>query len=413
MIDRNKLVARIGLCVLALALGACALSGTPGQRQERWVTAWGASPVAPIANSTALNNQTVRLIVRPTIDGDQVRVRIGNTFGARELQVGAASIAVQDNGATVATDSLRALSFSGRNSVIVPPGAVVLSDPVNLSISGQKSLAVSLHLPQDGILPSAHPGANQTSYVSTTGNFVADASGTAFGTAIQSWPLLTAIEVQSRAIERVVVTFGDSITDGFKSTVDANRRWPDYLAARLKAAGKNVAVVNQGISGNRLLHDALGAQPRFGQNALARFDRDVLAVSGVTHATVMIGINDIGMGGPARNPAEAVNAEDIIAGYRQLIARAHARGIKIIGATLTPFGDAGYYSAEGEQKRQAVNQWIRTGGAFDAVIDFDAALRDPAKPTHMRPNYDSGDHLHPGDAGYQAMANAVELKFFD
>jgi lysophospholipase L1-like esterase len=209
------------------------------------------------------------------------------------------------------------------------------------------------------------------------------------------------------------VAFGDSITDGFKSTVNANRRWPDYLSARLQAAGEKIAVVNQGISGNRILHDSGMGQPRFGPNALSRFDRDVLSVSGASHVVILIGINDIGMGSASRSPAEAVSADEIIAGLKQLALRAHARGLQVIGATLTPFAPAAYFTEEGETKRQAVNAWIRTTTDYDRVIDFDAAVRDPANPRQLQPAYDSGDHLHPTDAGYKAMADSIDLGVFN
>jgi lysophospholipase L1-like esterase len=221
------------------------------------------------------------------------------------------------------------------------------------------------------------------------------------------------VEVVPAKTTQGIVAFGDSITDGFKSTNNANQRWPDIFAERLRTAGKQMAVVNQGISGNRILNDSLTPQMRFGPNALSRFDRDVLTMSGVSHVVVLIGINDIGMGNPARNAAQAVSADDIIAAYRQLIARARAKGLKVIGATLLPFRGAGYFHDEGEAKRQVVNEWIRTSKEYDGVIDFDRATRDPAKPDQMLAEFDSGDHLHPNDAGYRAMANAVDLKLFE
>jgi lysophospholipase L1-like esterase len=220
------------------------------------------------------------------------------------------------------------------------------------------------------------------------------------------------VEARTKSGARAVVTFGDSITDGFKSTVNANRRWPDYLSARLQTTGDKIAVVNQGISGNRILHDSGMGQPRFGPNALSRFDRDVLSVSGASHVVILIGINDIGMGSASRSPAEAVSADEIIAGLKQLALRAHASGLKVIGATLTPFSQAAYFTEEGETKRQAVNAWIRSAKEYDRVIDFDTAVRDPAKPRQLRAAYDSGDHLHPSDAGYQAMADSIDLSVF-
>jgi len=399
------------LASLAMLIG-CATGRQGGLNSEHWVATWGASPVAVVANGQAFNNQTVRLIVHATLGGDQVRVRIANTFGSQALQIGAASVALQESGATVVADSNRTLKFSGRGSVSIPPGAVMVSDPITLAVPVQRTLAVSIFFPKDTGPATAHPGANQMSYLSS-GNAVASNDAQQFAATLATWPFLAGVEVHSDLSARAIVTFGDSITDGYKSTVGANRRWPDFLSARLVAAGRKVGVVNQGISGNRLLHDSAAGQPRFGPNALSRFDRDALSVSGASHVVVLIGINDIGMGNAARNPQEVIAADDLIAGYRQLIVRAHAQGLKVIGATLTPFTGAAYYSDEGEQKRQAVNAWIRAGKEFDGVIDFDLATRDPAKPAQLLATYDSGDHLHPSDAGYKAMAESISLSVFE
>jgi lysophospholipase L1-like esterase len=351
------------------------------------------------------------LIVHPSAAGDQVRVRIANTFGTHTLEIGAASIALQDSGATLVAGTSRALTFDGRASILIPPAAVIVSDAVALNVSSQRNLAISVFLPKSTGPATAHAGANQNSFVSSVGNYVAS-DATAYATKLSSWPYLVGVEVQSKETAHAIVTFGDSITDGFKSTIDANHRWPDYLSERLRAAGRKESVVNQGISGNRILHDSGLGQPRFGPNALSRFDRDVLTVSGASHVVVLIGINDIGMGSAARFPEEAVSAEAIIAGLKQIALRAHAQKLKVIGATLTPFSQAAYYTAEGEQKRQTVNNWMRTAKDYDAVIDFDSATRDPVKPAQLLPAYDSGDHLHPNDAGYKAMADSIDLAVF-
>ncbi len=296
----------------------------------------------------------------------------------------------------------------------IPAGAVVLSDPARLDVPAGGDLAVSLFLPDATPLTSVHRSAFQTSYV---------ASGNAVGattldgpTTISTWPFLVAVDVASRTSQGAVVTLGDSITDGANSTGDTNRRWPDVLAGRLRAAKRDVAVLNQGIGGNRILHDGVGEYgPAFGPNALARFDRDVLSQTGVRWVVVLLGINDIGHPGANAPETENVSAEEMIAGLRQLVERAHAKGLRIYGGTLTPFEGItwpGWFSPEKEAKRQAVNQWIRTSGVFDGVIDFDKAVRDPSSPSRMLPAYDSGDRLHPNDAGLKAMGEAVDLGLF-
>jgi lysophospholipase L1-like esterase len=380
--------------------------------EKQWLATWGTSAVDPTPNGQAFENQTLRLIVHPSMGGEQVRVRIANTFGAKPLEIGAASIALQESGAAVVGGSSRPLTFGGRSAAIVPPGAVIVSDAVELQMPSGRNLAVSVFLPKSTGPAPAHPGANQTSYASTTGNFVAG-DAAVFTSKLSTWPYLVGVEIEAKNDVRAIVTFGDSITDGFKSTVDANRRWPDIFAERLRAAGRKESVVNQGISGNRILHDFGMGQPRFGPNALSRFDRDVLTVSGASHVVVLIGINDIGMGSATRYPEEAVSADDIIAGLKQLVVRAHAQRLKVIAATLTPFGQAAYFTEEGEKKRQTVNEWIRASNDYDGIIDFDRAVRDPAKPIQLLPAYDSGDHLHPNDAGYKAMADSVDLTLFN
>jgi lysophospholipase L1-like esterase len=293
-----------------------------------------------------------------------------------------------------------------------PPGAPVISDPVELTVAPLGSLAVSLFLPEQTPLTTFHWEGVQTAYISPEGNFVGDADMKADST-IKSRLFLSAIMVDAVPNARALVTFGDSITDGANSTPDANHRWPDILAKRLvQQGGASIAVLNEGISGARVLTD------RMGVNALARFDRDVLSHPHVDTVILMMGINDIGWPDCLLAPHEpAPSADDIIGGYKQLIARAHMHGMRIIGATLTPFEDTfkggpleGYYNKDKEQKRQTVNQWIRTSGAFDGVIDFDAVTRDPNHPAHILPAFDSGDHLHPQDDGYKAMADSIDLK---
>jgi lysophospholipase L1-like esterase len=379
---------------------------------EHWVGTWGAGPAGPPldASTQVFTNQTLRLIVHTSIGGNRVRVRVSNEFGATALRIGGAHVALRQAGSDIVAGTDRVLTFSGATSIVVPPGAPVLSDPIDLTVPALSDLAISLYLPGEARATTIHGTASQTNYISLAGNFT---GATPFPTAstILSWPFLTEVDVTSSGA--AIVTLGNSITDGTRSTPDTNNRWPDWLARRLQITRDNaginarLGVVNRGISGNRLLTDPpVGSLA--GRNAFERFDRDVLATAGVRYMTVMLGINDIG-----NSTADApVTAEDLISGYRQLIARAHVKGISVFGATLTPFQGAGYYSPEKDVVRQAVNNWIRNSDEFDGVIDFDRVVRDPSNPLRMLPAYDSGDHLHPNDLGYQAMGNAVPLELF-
>jgi len=353
-----------------------------------------------------VQNQTLRQIVHTSIGGDKVRVVLSNVFGTAPLEIGAAAIALQSNAAAVDPASIKKLTFGGQPKGTVLAGATLVSDPVEMKLAPLANLAIDLYVPGDigvGASPATtHNGASQTSYVSTIGDHSGEVS-LPVDKPITSWLALARVEVAGPEGARAVVTFGDSITDGARSTVDANARWPDELARRLAAQKRaDVAVLNAGISGNRVLGDGAG------YSALARFDKDVLMQTGVTHVIVLEGINDIGVARANASPTAA----DLIAGHRQLIERAHARGLKIYGATLTPFEGAAYYTPEGEAKRQALNSWIRTSGEYDGVIDFDRVARDPKSPSKFATAVDSGDHLHPGDAGYKAMGDAVELALF-
>ena len=388
-----------------------------GLRGPRWVGTWTASPQAPeppiiLATPAQFDNQTLRQIVHISVGGSRMRVRLSNEFGRTPLVVGSAHIARQlaGNGASIMPGTDRTLTFGGRAGVTIPAGAPVLSDPVELDAPALSNLAISIHLPKPTTASTFHSLGVQTTYVSSQGDFTAAATLPTASTTT-SWFFLSGVSVATRRPPAAIVALGDSITDGFASTVDANRRWPNLLAARLQAKPslRHVAVMDHGISGNRTLHDFIGP------NALARFDRDVLVAPGAKWVVLLEGINNIGLPGAFGLPQEVVSAEDIIFSYRQLIDRAHEQGLRIYGGTLTPFEGTtfpGYFTPAGEVKRQAVNQWIRSSGAFDAVIDFDKAIRDPAHPTRMLPIYDSGDHLHPNDAGYQTMANAIDLSLF-
>ena len=373
-----------------------------------WVGTWAASP-AGTATPRQFDKQTIREIVHTSIGGSRVRVRLSNAFGTQPLVIGAAHVAVRGSGSSVVSD--HALTFSGQPSFSIPAGALALSDPVALDVRPATDLAVSIYLPASTPGATAHGSAQQTSFVAA-GDLTGAADLPATAVKITSWPFLAGVDVSGSRKMEAIVAFGDSITDGARSTNDENARWPDFLAQRLR--GK-YAVLNEGIGGNRVLHDATGRLANAGQSALARFDRDVLAQPNVKYVIVLEGINDIGFPGSVGDVSEEVTANDIIAGLRQLVERAHARGIRIIGGTLTPFEGATipkYFAPEREPKRQAVNQWIRSSKAFDAVIDFDKAVQDPDHPSRMLPKFDSGDHLHPGDVGYKAMADAIDLKLF-
>ena len=353
-----------------------------------------------------LTNQTIRQIVHTSIGGSRIRVVLSNAFGTAPIDIGAAHVALRDKDNTIAAASAKPLTVGGSDSFTILAGATAVSDPVDLMLPPLSDLVIDLYVPKDLGLDASpvttHNGASQTNYVSQTGNHSGE-TAPALGTRAGAWFMIARVEVTVPQNSGAIVAFGDSITDGARSTADMNARWPDQLARRLAARkGPAFAVLNAGISGNRVLGDGAGV------SALARFDRDVLLQTGVTHVVVMEGINDIGIA--RSNPTPS--AQDLINGHKQLIERAHARGLKIYGATLTPYEGAAYFSPEGEAKRQALNDWIRTSGAYDGVVDFDKATRDPAAPTKFNPAYDSGDHLHPGDAGYKAMGDAIDLALF-
>jgi lysophospholipase L1-like esterase len=396
----------------ALLLGPLALASA-GAQDEAWISSWTASPQLPrdvIPGS--LSNRTIRQIVHLSIGGSKVRVRLSNEFGAQPLTIGAGSVAIAA-GADIVAGSLRTLTFGGSKSITIPPGAPVLSDPVELSAASLSDLAVMLYLPAAPDFPTVHQTGLQTGYVSAPGDFT---TGREFPVADRFYLrfFLTGVMVESSVPAHAIAIFGDSISDGTRSTIDANDRWPDVLARRLQEAGIAAAVLNQGIAGNRILSDGAG------DSALARYERDVLSQPGVSHVVIFLGINDIGRPGTFIEPGAIVRTPDeLIAGYKQLIERAHARSIKAIGSPLTPFEHAlagtpnsGYFTPEKDAKRRAVNNWIRSSGAFDSIIDFEPVLADPAHPAAIAAPYDSGDHLHPNDAGYRAMGQSVDLRLF-
>jgi lysophospholipase L1-like esterase len=401
-------------CVLASPLLAA--------ETNHWVSTWAASPAPQLAETEQMRaaklefeNQTLREIVHVSIGGPSLRVRLSNAYGSQPLEIAAAHIALSAQKSGIAAGSDRPLTFSGRPSVTIPANALVLSDPVKLDTAAASDLAISIFVAKAATGAGIHYSAQQTSYLGP-GDLTGAPTLPQDASTITSWVFLTGVDVLVPAPASTIVAFGDSITDGAHSTVDANHRWPDILAARLLARHdrKAVAVVDMGIGGNRILHDGV-TNVRFGVNALARFDRDVLAQPGAKYVIVLEGINDLGHAGSSAPVSENVTAEDIIAGLKQMIERSHERGLKVFGATLTPFEGTvskGYFTPEKEVQRKAVNEWIRTGKAFDGFIDFEKAVRDPAHPDRMLAAYDSGDHLHPGDAGYKAMGDAIDLALF-
>lgn len=375
-----------------------------------WQAAWTSSQMTPDANNAlpegALADTTLRQVVRVSAAGEAVRVRVSNAFGRAPLTVTAATLARSADNASARLDTatLRALTFSGRAGVTIPAGAEWLSDPVTLPVRAFDDLAVSLRLTGDAQGQTSHPGSRATSYLAP-GDRVAAADLPGATTATH-WFNLSGVEVR-RCGAGGVVALGDSITDGYGVQPNRNERWTDFLSRRL---GGRVAVVNQGIGGNRLLRDGLGP------NALARLDRDVLAQPGVRHLIVLEGVNDIGQlarGGVASTEGRRALVAGVTGAYAQIVARARARGLKVYGGTILPFANTRTYGNNPDDAdRQAINAWIRTPGHFDAVIDFDRAMRDPQVPERLNPAYDSGDHLHPSVAGYRAMAEAVPLALF-
>ena len=414
----NKLRSCALICSLAL------VPPIATAQREGWIATWAASPepAEPAPNQPILNlrDQTVRERVRISIGGSQIRIRLSNEYGSSPLLVGAVTVGVPKDPTTVKSGSIQAVTFGGRNSVTIPAGAPAISDPVALTVAYGAEISISLYFPRRVTTPTWHALALKRAVVSPQGDHSYEEKIQG-GTEASRSMFVSAVLVPAQRSQRLVVAFGDSIVDGDGSTADADRNWPNDLIRRLEktADGSKLAVVNEGIAGNRLLGD--GPLASLGISALARFDRDALSLPGVTHIVLLEGINDLGFPGAKlgelslADPADVRNAEDLIGAYRQLIARAHIRGIKLIGSTMTACEGVdipGYYSEVKEAARQAVNKWIRTSRAFDGVIDFDAVLRDPDHPSRLLPRFASEDHLHPNDAGYQAMADAIDLALF-
>jgi lysophospholipase L1-like esterase len=375
-----------------------------------WVATWGASPQDAGEDALRVNGATIRQFVRISLGGTKVRVRLSNAYGLEPVRIGSTHLARRGQGRRIVRPTDRAVTFRGQREVIIPAGGEALSDAVDLAVPDLADVAISLYVPGDVAIRTEHTFAMATSLLSPPGDHTAHIDF-APARATETIYLATSLEVTAPGGARAVVVLGDSITDGIGSTMDAHQRWPDHLARRLLAERRlpPTAVINEGIAGNRILHDWIGTR------ALARFDRDVLARPGVRHVIVLHGLNDFGIPGAFDRAAEEVSADDVIEGLEQLIARGRAAGLRIYGGTLKPMEGSrrpGYYSPASEAKRQAVNRWIRTSGAFDAVIDFDAVVRDPDRPGRLSPAYDSGDGSHPNDRGYKAMADAIDLRLF-
>jgi len=424
---------RIARCTLLV--GAIVVLGAPGVAVAdtmKWIGTWATSaqPARP-ANAQAFRNQTIRLIVHTSAAGKKVRIRLSNTYGEQPLVIGSAHIARRSTAADIDPASDRMLSFRGQSSITVPAGSTVVSDSVDLDVPALSDLSISVFFPATTVAMTSHNLALQTNYVSSaeTGDVTARVNFPISKT-IVSWPFLTGVDVAASSRGAAIVAFGSSTTDGDGSTKDVNRRWPDVLAERLqKGSGfkAELGVLNEGIIGNRLLFDSpqQASSPfgkLLGEAGVARFDRDVLEQPGVKYVLICLGVNDILFPGYPFTPAtEIVTPEKIVAGYRELIARAHKKGVRIIGTTIPPFEGATFtgagfnlslYTADREKSRHDVNEWIRHSGEFDGVVDFDAAVRDPARPTQLLPAYAAGDHLHVKDDGNVAQGNAIPLALF-
>jgi len=424
---------RRGLLALAALASLSPARAQEAQARERWVATWGTAqqltvetqpswveppprdartgppPPSPIpAFPASFRDETLRMIVRASLGGRSIRVTLSNALGMKPLRVGAVHVALRERESSIAAGSDRAVWFGGRASFTIQPGALVVSDPIELAVPSLGELAVSLYLPDDTGAPTTHALALNTTYIAR-GNAIADKSLPGAATN-RTYFWLAGVEVLAAASAGTIVALGDSITDGFSTTPDSHREWPAVLAAKLAGDGGKArwAIVNSGISGNRVRRDVVG------MSALARFDRDVLARSGVKWLVLFEGINDITFSALPHAPIdERTSADQLVEALAQLVARAHAHGIKVMGATLTPMAGLWLHNSETEALRAAVNRWVRTSGKVDAVADFDAATRDPAQPERLRPDFDSGDHIHPNDAGNAAMAAAIDTSAFD
>lgn len=377
------------------------------QSKGNWVGTWATSPQA--SWGTSFKNQTIRMIIHPHLDGKALRIRLSNVFGTQPVTFGDVHVAKSAGNGAIVPGSDRQVTFDGSQSVTITNGQELKSDPVKLSVKSGQDLVVSIYVQGDSGPATWHFDSNVNVYTSNTnsGDYTTNTGVANYpNVSIYGWYFLDGVDVlANQHVKGAIVTLGDSITDGWQSTPNSNSRWPDYLASRLNhlPEGQRMSVLNEGITGNRLLLPT----PLYGESALDRFNRDVLSQTGVKEVILFEGINDIGRG--LNNPQAIIN------GMKTMIGEAHAHGLKIIGATITPDEGAnavypGYFTSQGEAAREAVNQWIRTSGALDGVIDFDKIMRDPKDPLELNPKYDSGDHLHPSDAGYKHMGDSINLE---
>lgn len=413
-VTRRRFFGFVAAACLAAGLSACDDDSDDAQRLQ---ATWTAAPQnynetipvpgVPPPEPQSFQDQSIRQVMRVSTGGDKVRVRVSNLYGTAPVTLGGVHIARGTGGASINATTDAVLRFNGQESVTIPAGQEAWSDEASFSLPSQTDVAVTVYVPQTTPVATVHSQGQRTSSVAA-GNALGSATFTPTETR-QSYYWVTGIDVRDDEARGVIVAFGDSITDGAGSTVDALNRYPDFLARRVAAdpALEGFSVVNQGIGGNRVLNDVIGTR------GVDRFQRDVLGTTGVTHTIILLGINDIGFGGFV--PAQAVTADDIIAGLQTMVDQAKARDVKVFLGTLLPLEGmaAPYYNQEAEAKRQTVNAWIRANTAqAKGIIDFEAAMRDPAHPLRMRPEYDSGDHIHPNGAGYEAMANAIDLALF-
>lgn len=426
MISRARMTAVATAAALVLTAGsvltgahAMSPADSPAKKPEAgWSAAWAAAPQRPSTGFKAnwseagFDGQTLRQVVRVTEGGDRARIRLSNRYGASPLRIESATVARTTKGAAVEKDSVRRLTFDGKGSVTIPAGADLSSDAAGLRVAPLESVTVTLHLAQTTGPATFHAQSFATSY-RADGDHTADTGAKAFGETSESWYYLAGVDVSGgsgRAAGRDgVVLFGDSITDGFASSTDRNRRWSDALAERLAKADDRRPVLNAGIGGNMVLNDSAW----YGERSANRFARDALDLPGVGTVVVLEGVNDIGFyegEHPTYKPAPRITARQLINGHRKLIREARAEGVRIVGATLLPFGGSDHYGKHAAAVSDAFNTWVRTSGEYDAYVDFDKALADPDRPERIARAYDSGDHLHPNDAGYRAMARAVDLK---
>lgn len=392
-----------------LLLTAGIASRAQAQEKPQWVGTWAASPMLALPGFAVrpFSGTTLREIAHVSNGGNQIRVRFTNELGIDPLTISDAHAALSAGGDALKEGTDHPITFGGASSVRIAPGAAVYSDPVALNVPPLSDVAVSFYIPNQVMRAETyHAFGDQDNYIAD--GDVAGSSSLPQPTTVTSWYFFDGIDVPAESGSRAIVTLGDSITDGAHSTLNANRRWPNVLANRLKQEHgmENISVLDEGIGGNRVLNE--GAGP----SALTRLDRDVLAQNGVKYVIVLESINDIGRLARLSGPEDEINAQQLEFALKQIADAAHEHGIKAYGATLTPYGGANYYSDKGEQAREDVNNWIRTSGTFDGVIDFDQITRDPTKPTWFNPAYDSGDHLHPNDAGYNAMGSGIDLKLF-